>query len=87
MGREEESRRGGATVSICASLDSAAMARGREGLPICGFRSKMINDVFVLSYKRCCIPFALNSVCRSCGIKTKHLNNIYFYNGSVIWLF
>lgn len=51
MGRGEERRGGGATVSICASLDSAAMARGREGLPRCGFHNKMINDVFVLSYK------------------------------------
>lgn len=51
---------GGATVSICASLDSAATARGREGLPRCGFHNKMINDVFVLSYKRCFIRFFLS---------------------------
>lgn len=67
-------------MSICASLDSAATARGREGLPRCGFHNKMINDVFVLSYKRCCIRFSFKAriemyshdaeECESCGIKT-----------------
>lgn len=61
MGREEGRKGGWATVSICASLDSAAMARGREGLPRCGFQNKMINDVFVLSYKRYPLPFSFSS--------------------------
>lgn len=40
VGEEERGWEGGATVSICASLDSAATARGREGLPRRGSRSK-----------------------------------------------
>lgn len=63
MGREERRKRGwmeegrreggreegGGSESICASLDSAATTRGREGLRRCGFHYKMINDVFVSS--------------------------------------
>jgi len=62
MGRGEGRGGGGAAVSICASLDRAAMARGREGLPRCGFHNKMINDVFVLSYERCCIHVFFEAV-------------------------
>lgn len=83
MGRGEERKGGGATVSICASLDSAAMA-GREGLPRCGFHNKMINDVFVLSYKTWCMSFPLKPCikihlheieeCKRHGIKTSNIS-------------
>lgn len=36
--------RGGAVVSICASLGSAATGRGRGGLARRGFHGKMIDD-------------------------------------------
>lgn len=84
MGREEERKGGGATVSICASLDSAATVRGREGLPRCGFHSKMINDVFVLSSKKILYPYFegthSNELIWGCGTKTKKCFIRFYFN-------
>lgn len=44
----ERRKGGGPTVSICASLDSVVMVRGRRGLPRCVFQSKMINVALYL---------------------------------------